>query len=109
MFLRKRAMNAPLSIGIIGKDMLPAGAEGNGMPDFGEPSGKGMMPPPGKPPGEEDITQLWKDDVIWYRNHWKLVLVALLMLFKTLCSSAIGLSFETKASAPVRIARSASA
>jgi len=48
-------VNAPLSIGIIEKSMLPIGEDGNGMPDFGEP------------PGEEDITQLWKDDVIWYK------------------------------------------
>jgi hypothetical protein len=30
-----------------------------------------MMPPPGAPPaeetGEEDISQLWKDDFIWYK------------------------------------------
>jgi len=72
VFAKAPAMNMPVSIGIIEKGILSAGFNGNGMPDFGEPPGEGMMPPPGLPPGEEqsgeeDMHQLLEDNVIWYK------------------------------------------
>lgn len=64
--------NTAITIGIIEKGMSRKGLEGNEMPDFGDPPGDGMMPPPGPPPGDvfsagENAQQMWKDDIIWYR------------------------------------------
>jgi hypothetical protein len=69
---RPVSFNTPMNIGIAAKGMLPAGFVGSDMPDFGEPPGDGMMPPPGPPSGEafsaaENEKQFRKDDITWYR------------------------------------------